>query len=84
MSKGSRQRKTAQTFWDNWDRIFGDEYEANKHVSPWHCERCGSLSDDDVMITEINHLEPMGDRSVSRVELDAQCGRCGRDVEFNN
>ena len=32
MSKGSRQRPTAQTFWDNWDKVFGDE-EAPKHIT---------------------------------------------------
>lgn len=32
MSKGSRQRPTAATFRDNWDKVFGDK-EAPKHIT---------------------------------------------------
>ena len=32
MSKGSRQRPTAETFRDNWDRIFGDSKEVVESV----------------------------------------------------
>ncbi len=32
MSKGSRQRPTAHTFWENWAKVFGDK-EAPKHIT---------------------------------------------------
>jgi len=32
MSKGSRQRPTAETFWENWHNVFGDK-EAPKHIT---------------------------------------------------
>ena len=32
MSKGSRQRPTADTFRDNWDKVFGDKKEP-KHIT---------------------------------------------------
>ena len=32
MGKGSRQRPTADTFRDNWDRIFGDSKEVVESV----------------------------------------------------
>jgi len=32
MSKGSRQRPTADTFRDNWDKIFGDSKEVVESV----------------------------------------------------
>ena len=36
MSKGSRQRPTADTFRDNWDKIFGDSKEVVESVD--ECE----------------------------------------------
>jgi len=32
VSKGSRQRPTADTFRDNWDKVFGDKKEP-KHIT---------------------------------------------------
>ena len=36
MGKGSRQRPTADTFRDNWDKIFGDSKEVVESVD--ECE----------------------------------------------
>ena len=32
MSKGRRQRPTAQAFWENWHNVFGDK-DAPKHIT---------------------------------------------------
>jgi len=35
VSKGSRQRPTADTFRDNWDKIFGDSKEVVESVDEY-------------------------------------------------
>ena len=79
MGKGSKQRPTAQTFWDNWDRIFADKPDPDfKFV----CYRCDTklLEGEVVEYVEMNH-EPFGDRLVERPVRIVKCARCGDEVE---
>jgi len=76
MGKGSKQRPTAATFYDNWDTIFGD-----KKTMKYECGKCG-----DIDVTEVHEevsvdYEPMGDTVVPRREVYLSCEHCGGDVE---
>lgn len=84
MSKGSKQRPTAQSFYDNWDDIFGDsEDDEEADDIEWECTSCNKeLSDDHVyFVVEVDH-EAMGDRTVERVSRIAHCDYCGQEVEY--
>jgi len=82
MSKGSKQRPTAQSFYDNWDDIFGEDDEDFSGFE-WECLKCekGLDEDDLYIVEEINH-EPMGDRIVERIERMAHCNNCGQEAEY--
>ena len=38
MGKGSKQRPTAETFWSNWDAVFGEK----PAIKDYACAECGS------------------------------------------
>ena len=82
MGKGSKARPisiTANEFWDNWDRVFGDEpmrYDYN-------CSKCGGLDITEVHQESTSDYEPQGDTSYPRTEIYLTCEHCGNDVEDN-
>lgn len=82
MGKGSKQRPTAQTFWDNWDAVFGEKEEVEEKTHEYDCYKCGGLDEADVFEEiEVNH-EPMGDTTVPRTMIILTCERCGQEVDY--
>jgi len=82
MGKGSKQRPTADSFYDNWDAIFADRDESDAPDFKYVCYRCDiKLKESEVVESlEINH-EPFGDRLVERPVRIVNCARCGDEVE---
>jgi len=80
MGKGSKQRPTAASFYDNFDNIFGA-----KAMTRYKCERCGVIDESEVHEIIEKNWEPMGDQYVARNFIYLECERCGgEDVdEFN-
>ena len=65
------------TFWTNYDAIFGD-VQSDHH---YRCPDCGQLDRSDVLEKMDINYEPMGDRLVGRREIYLTCLLCGNDVD---
>jgi len=84
MGKGSKPRPksiTADEFWDNWDRVFGDKEDEPR--ADYECSKCGGLDFSEVHQEAITDYEPQGDTSYPRTEVYLTCEHCGNDVEDN-
>ena len=80
MGKGSKQRPTAASFYDNFDRIFGD-----KKMTMYRCDKCGVVDEREVHEIVEKNYEPMGDQHVERLVIYLECDRCGgEDIEEFN
>ena len=80
MGKGSKQRPTAETFWSNWDAVFGEK----PAIKDYECFKCGQLDSDEVnQVVEVNH-EDYGDQVVERLMYTHTCAECGSEVEPNH
>jgi len=81
MGKGSKARPmniNANEFWDNWDRVFGNQDEK---THDYVCVQCGGIDSCDVIEEATTDYEPHGDQTVPRTEIYLTCDRCGNDVE---
>lgn len=88
MGKGSKSRPlsvTANEFWNNWDRVFGDKDEKDTDIiHPFNCWDCGGIDESDVLEGQIIDREPHGDQTVDRLTFYYECALCGGEYVEKN